>query len=52
MWHAWENMRNAYNILAKNPEGKRLFEIPASRWENNIKMDLKIHGGGGLESFI
>jgi hypothetical protein len=36
-----EEMRNAYKILVKKPEAKRLFERPRHRWKNNIKMDLK-----------
>jgi hypothetical protein len=31
------DMRNEYNILVGKTEEKR----PRSRWENNIKMDLK-----------
>jgi hypothetical protein len=34
-------MRNAYNILARNPEGKRPLGRPRSRWEDNTKMDLR-----------
>jgi hypothetical protein len=28
-------MRNAYKILAGKPEGKRSFERPRHRWEDN-----------------
>jgi hypothetical protein len=31
-------MRSAYNVLVKKPEGKRLLGKPRSRWEDNIKM--------------
>jgi hypothetical protein len=34
-------MRNAYNILVGNPEGKRPLERPVGRWEDNIRMDLR-----------
>jgi hypothetical protein len=33
-------MRNAYKILVKQPEGKRPLWQPRHKWENNIKMDL------------
>jgi hypothetical protein len=32
--------RNAYRILAGQPEGKRPLGRPRRRWVNNIKMDL------------
>jgi hypothetical protein len=36
--------RNAYRIFAENPEGKRPVGRPRCRWENNIKMDLRMIG--------
>jgi hypothetical protein len=33
--------KNSYDILAEKPEGKTLLGRPRSRWEDNIKMDLK-----------
>ena len=33
--------RIAYRVLVGKPEGKRPFERPRHRWENNIKMDLQ-----------
>jgi hypothetical protein len=33
-----------YKILIGKPEGKRSFRIPRHRWEDNIKMDLKLVG--------
>jgi hypothetical protein len=33
--------RNAYRILVRNSEGKRLLGIPRRRWMDNIKMDLR-----------
>jgi hypothetical protein len=36
-----EEIRNAYNILAVKPKGKRPFWIPKSRWEDNIKIKLE-----------
>jgi hypothetical protein len=35
-----EEMRNAYNILVRKPEGKTPLERPKRRWEDNIRMDL------------
>jgi len=34
--------RNAYNILAREPEKKRLLGIRKWRWEDNIEMDLRV----------
>ncbi|KAJ4439510.1 hypothetical protein ANN_07634 [Periplaneta americana] len=33
--------RNAYTVLVGRPEGKRPLGRPRSRWEDNIKMDLR-----------
>jgi hypothetical protein len=32
--------RNAYRVLAGNPEGKRLLESPRRRWEDGIRKNL------------
>jgi hypothetical protein len=32
-------MRNAYKILVRKPEGKSSFRRPNHIWEDNIKMD-------------
>jgi hypothetical protein len=34
-------MRNAHKILVRKLEGKRTRRRPESRWENNIRMDLR-----------
>jgi hypothetical protein len=34
-------IRNAYKILDRKPEGKRLLGRPRYRWEGNITMDLR-----------
>jgi hypothetical protein len=34
-------MRNAYKIMARNPEGKILFVRFRGGWKDNIKIDLK-----------
>ncbi|KAJ4450654.1 hypothetical protein ANN_02083 [Periplaneta americana] len=34
--------RNAYRVLVGRPEGKRPLGRPRRRWEDNIKMDLRV----------
>jgi hypothetical protein len=34
-------VRGAYNILVRRPEGRRTLGRPRRRWEDNIKMDLR-----------
>jgi hypothetical protein len=38
--------RNAYRILVRKPEGP--LGRPRFRWEDNIKMDLREIGWGGI----
>jgi hypothetical protein len=33
------------------PEGNRLLETPRRRWENNIKMDVRVTGWDGMDYF-
>jgi hypothetical protein len=40
---------NAYRILVGKREGKRPLERPRRRWEDNIKMDLREIGWGGMD---
>jgi len=42
-------MRNAYKILVRKPEGKRPHGRPRRRWEDNIRMDLKETGYEGVD---
>jgi hypothetical protein len=43
--------KNAFRILAGNPEGKRPLGRPRRRWVDNIKMDLRETGwDGGIVS--
>jgi hypothetical protein len=35
-------MRNAYNILVGKPEGKRPLGRPRRRWDDNIRMVLRV----------
>jgi hypothetical protein len=41
--------RNAYRILFGEPEGKRPLGRPGRRWEDNIRMDLREIGLGGMD---
>jgi hypothetical protein len=41
--------RNAYRILVGKPEGRRPLRKPSRRWVNNIKMDLREIGWGGID---
>jgi hypothetical protein len=44
-----EAKRNAYKILVENPEGKRPLGRPRRTWVDNIKMDLRETGWGGMD---
>jgi hypothetical protein len=41
--------RGAYRALVGNPEGRSPLGIPRRRWEDNIKMDLREVGWGGID---
>jgi hypothetical protein len=41
--------RNAYKILVGKPEEKRPLGRPRSRWEDNIRMNLREIGWGGMD---
>jgi hypothetical protein len=40
---------NVYMILVGKPEGKRPLGRPRHRWEDNIRMDLREVGWGGMD---
>jgi hypothetical protein len=42
-------VRGAYNILVGRPKGRRPLRRPRSRWEDNIKMDLREIGFGDVD---
>jgi len=42
-------MRNAYKILVTKPKGKRPLGRPTCRWEDNIRLHLRV-GSCGLDS--
>jgi hypothetical protein len=46
-------VRGAYNILVGRPEGRRPLRRPRRRWEDHIKMDLRVNRvwGCGLDLF-
>jgi hypothetical protein len=41
--------RNAYRILVGIPEGKNPLARPKRMWVDNVKMDLRGIGWGGLD---
>jgi hypothetical protein len=41
--------RNAYRNLVGKPERKRPLGRPRPRWEDNIRMDLREIGWGGMD---
>jgi hypothetical protein len=41
--------RNVYRILVGKPEGKRPLGRSRRRWEDNIRMDLRERGWGGMD---
>jgi hypothetical protein len=41
--------RNAYRILVGKPEGMRPLGRPRRRWVDNVKMDLREIGWGGMD---
>jgi hypothetical protein len=44
-----EANRNAYRLLVGKLDGKRPLGIPRRRWVDNIKMDLREKGWGGMD---
>jgi hypothetical protein len=42
-------MRNTYKILVGKPKGKKVGEKHRRRWEDNIRMDLRIVGWEGVD---
>jgi hypothetical protein len=44
-----EERRGAYRALLGKPEGRRPLGKPRRRWEDNIKMDLRELGWGGVD---
>jgi hypothetical protein len=44
--------RNAYRILVGEPGGSRPLGTPRCRWVDNIKMDLREIGWGGMDWIV
>jgi hypothetical protein len=44
-----EESRGAYRALVGKREGRRPLGRPRHRWEDNIKMDLREVGWGGMD---
>jgi hypothetical protein len=42
-------MRNVYRVLVGKPEAKRPLGRLRRRWEDNIRMDLREIGWGGMD---
>jgi hypothetical protein len=49
MYYAWGEKRNAYRMLVGKPEGNKPLGRPRRRWEDNIRMDLREIGWGGMD---
>jgi len=47
--HVARMRRVEYRVLVGKPEGKRPFGRPRPRWEDNIEMDLREVGCGGID---
>jgi hypothetical protein len=41
--------KTVYRILVGKPEGKRPLRSPRRRWEDDIRMDLREIGWGGMD---
>jgi hypothetical protein len=41
--------RGAYRALVGKPEGRKPLERPRRRWKDNIKMNLREVGWGGMD---
>jgi hypothetical protein len=46
-----DERRGVYRVLVVKPEGKRPLGRPRRRWEDNIKMDHREVGCGGMDWF-
>jgi hypothetical protein len=41
--------RGAHGVIVGKPEGRRPLGRPRRRWEDNIKMDIREVGWGGID---
>jgi hypothetical protein len=44
-----EELRNTYRMLLAKPKGKRPLGEPKISWKDNIKMDVREIGWGGID---
>ena len=51
MARMWD-MRGAYKVLMRKPEGKKSHGRPRRRWEDNIKTDLQEVRWGDMTGLI
>jgi hypothetical protein len=42
---------NCMRVLVKKHEEKRPFGIPRRRWDQNVKMDIKLEGWAGVANY-
>jgi hypothetical protein len=49
MQREWGEKRTACRILIRKPEGKRPLRRPRGRYVDNIKLDLREIGWGGVD---
>jgi hypothetical protein len=45
----YRERRGVYRVLVRKPEGKRPLGRPRRRWDNDIKMDIREMGCGGMD---
>jgi hypothetical protein len=45
----YRERRGVYRVLVRKPEGKRPLGRHRRRWENDIKMDIREMGCGGMD---
>jgi hypothetical protein len=49
MWQAWEKEETCTGFWWEKPEGKRALQRQRHRWEDGIKIVLKVIGWGSVE---
>jgi hypothetical protein len=49
MKHTYEEKRNEYRVSVGEPEEKKPLGRHRRKWENNMKMDLREIGWGGMD---
>jgi hypothetical protein len=49
MWHAWGRTEKCTKVFVGKPKRKRPLGRPRRRWEDEIRMDLREIGLGGVD---